>query len=64
MDTGPTTFVWKIDNASHSLKAPYGLGLNPAGNLYINDAGNHRVLKFDNQRMQHLLNWYTEAPTS
>ena len=29
------------------LKSPYGVAINQAGEIYISDAGNSRVLKFD-----------------
>jgi DNA-binding beta-propeller fold protein YncE len=49
MEAIEATFVWKIDGGADPLKAPNGLGVDPVGFLYVNDAGNGRVLKFDSE---------------
>lgn len=39
--------VFEFNNTPDRLSAPYGIALDSAGNIYINDAGNSRVVIFD-----------------
>src|SRR5690349_6483317 len=39
--------VLAITNESSPLKDPYGVAISPSGKVYVNDAGNSRVLAFD-----------------
>ena len=40
--------ILEIKNESDPLNTPYGLALDSSGKIYVNDAGNSRVLVFDN----------------
>ncbi len=40
--------VLEITNETSPLKAPYGVAIGSGGRVYVNDAGNSRVLVFDN----------------
>src|ERR1044071_6365839 len=46
---GPVTpeLLLTLDNDPDRMKDPYGVALDSSDNLYINDAGNSRVLVFD-----------------
>ena len=46
---GPLTpeKLFEFDNAPDPFKDPYGIAIDSSGNLYVNDAGNSRVLIFD-----------------
>src|SRR5512147_506772 len=48
--------VLDITNESDPLKTPYGIALDSTGKIYVNDAGNSRVLVFDNNGTQ-LAKW-------
>lgn len=52
----PIEFVWKITRGSSPLDTPTGLGLDPQGNLFVVDAGNSRIQKFDSNG-KFLLEW-------
>ena len=39
--------ILEINNAPDVMKDPYGIALDSDGNMYVNDAGNGRVLVFD-----------------
>ncbi|HNB41055.1 MAG TPA: 6-bladed beta-propeller, partial [Anaerolineales bacterium] len=39
--------VSEINLPDDPMNAPYGIAVNSLGNLYVNDAGNNRVLIFD-----------------
>jgi len=39
--------VFEIRNGSDPLHTPYGIALDSSGRIYVNDAGNSRVLVFD-----------------
>ena len=46
--TMPTpTLITEIKLSDDPMNAPYGIAVNSLGNLYVNDAGNNRVLVFD-----------------
>ncbi len=46
---GPITpeILLTLDNDPDRMKDPYGIALDSSANLYVNDAGNSRVLVFD-----------------
>jgi sugar lactone lactonase YvrE len=43
----PAEFVWKITGDPNPLSSPVDVGVDAEGNLYVFDAGNSRVQKFD-----------------
>ncbi|HEY0071029.1 MAG TPA: hypothetical protein VGE04_13765, partial [Chloroflexia bacterium] len=43
----PAEFVWKITGDPNPLDSPSGLDVDREGNLYVVDAANHRIQKFD-----------------
>jgi sugar lactone lactonase YvrE len=45
--TLPATLVWKIEAGTDPLVGPSGLALDAQGNLYVVDAGNNRIRKYD-----------------
>ena len=40
--------ILEISNTADAFSDPYGLAINSAGNIYVNDAGKSRVKIFDN----------------
>lgn len=43
----PVELVWSITGDPNPFNTPDGLALDPQGNLYVTDSGNHRIQKFD-----------------
>src|SRR5262245_3209823 len=42
-----TKILLELNHDPDTMKDPYGIALDSSGNIYINDAGNSRVLIFD-----------------
>lgn len=43
----PATFLWAADGGSDRLNGVRVLAADAAGNVYVQDVGNHRIVKFD-----------------
>jgi tripartite motif-containing protein 71 len=52
----PVEFVWKITGDPNPFSRPIGVAVDMEGNIYVMDAGNSRVQKFDHNGM-FLLMW-------
>jgi tripartite motif-containing protein 71 len=52
----PLEFVWRITGDPNPLSRPIGVAVDAEGNVYVMDAGNSRVQKFD-QNGRFLLMW-------
>jgi tripartite motif-containing protein 71 len=61
--TAPPTMetIWEITGGQNAFYRPTELALDPQGNVYIIDGGNHRVQKFDKDG-DFLLTWGSQGP--
>ncbi|MEA1929342.1 MAG: NHL repeat-containing protein [Patescibacteria group bacterium] len=52
----PARSFGQLGSANGQFKLPQGVALDPEGNIYVSDTGNHRIQKFDAEG-NHLLTW-------